>query len=276
MGFLDRLLGRSRDERPDIPGMTGGGTPRGYQSPTQAYQGGSYQQPAPYQQPTTAPRPAASTGTPGGGSGAGRDPDDVAVDRYRYLLRTAPPDAVEEAHAEAFAQLTPEQRRQVLAEVGASVPAAERATSDDPQALARMATRAEMRNPGTLERTFRGQGGQMGGSGAPGFGAMVGSSLLGTVAGVVIGSAVANALFGPMFGDPTTPVAEDAAAGEEGADAAGADGGEATDAGGADAGADGGGAEAGGDEGFFGGMFGGDGGGFFGGDGGGFDGGFDI
>ncbi|WP_277212067.1 hypothetical protein [Isoptericola croceus] len=268
MGFLDRLLGRSRDERSDIPGMTGGGTPRGYHSPTQSYQG--YQG---YQQPTaahtTAASPPASPGTAGG-----RGADDVAIDRYRYLLRTAPPDAVEQAHVEAFSQLTPEQRRRVLAEVGASLPASERATSDDPQALARMATRAELRNPGTLENSFRGQGGA---AGAPGFGSMVGSSLLGTVAGVVIGSAVANALFGPMFGDPTTPVAEDAAAGAEGADAA--------DSGGFDAGADAGGAEVAGDEGglfggFFGGdgggLFGGDGGGFFGGDGGGFDGGFDI
>ncbi|WP_407320085.1 hypothetical protein UQW22_06450 [Isoptericola halotolerans] len=243
--------------------MTRGSAPRVHRSPAWTSPGGTYQQ------PTTAQPAPSRPGTASGVPGAARTPDDVAVDRYRYLLRTAPPDAVEQAHAEAFAQLTPEQRRQVLAEVGASVPASERATSDDPRSLARMATRAEMRNPGTLEQTFRGQGG---GTGAPGFGAMVGSSLLGTVAGVVIGSAVANALFGPMFGDPTTPVAEDAAAadgGEAGAADAGGDAG--ADAGAADAGAD-----AGGDEGLFGGMFGGDGGGFFGGDGGGFDGGFDI
>ncbi|MEG3613916.1 hypothetical protein [Isoptericola haloaureus] len=261
MGFLDRLLGRSRDER-SIPGMTGGGTPRGYGPPTPSGSG-----------PGAAP--AASTH---------RSPDDVAIDRYRYLLRTAPPDAVEQAHAEAFAQLTPEQRRQVLSEVGATVPASERATSDDPQSLARMATRAEMRSPGTLENTFRSGGpGAMAGAGGPSFGSMMGSSLLGTVAGVVIGSAVANAMFGPAFGDPTTPVAEDAAAGgdaggegDPGAGDPGADGGD----GGAfaDGGADAGGADAAGDGGMFGGFFGGDDGGgglgdFFGGDGGG---GFDF
>lgn len=254
MGFLDRLLGRSRDERPAIPGMTGGGTPRGYQSPTQAYQPGTYQQ-----EPTaarTAPPSGPDSSGPGtSGPAPDRHPDDVAIDRYRYLLRTAPPDAVEQAHAEAFSQLTPEQRQRVLTEVGATVPESERATSDDPRSLARMATRAEMRSPGTLENTFRGQGGA-----APGFGAMVGSSLLGTVAGVVIGSAVANALFGPMFGDPSAPVAEDAAAAGDGSGAEG-------EAGAADAG----GGEAAGDEGIFGGFFGGDGGGFFGGDGGGFD-----
>ncbi|MCK0118435.1 hypothetical protein MWU57_15485 [Isoptericola sp. S6320L] len=246
--------------------MTGGGTPRGYQSPTQAYQAGSSQQ-----RPTTA-RSTTPSGPAASGPATERHPDDVAIDRYRYLLRTAPPDAVEQAHAEAFSQLTPEQRQRVLAEVGATVPASERATSDDPQALARMATRAEMRHPGTLEKTFRGQGG----AGAPGFGAMVGSSLLGTVAGVVIGSAVANAMFGPMFGDPTTPVAEDAAAGGDAGAEGGDAGAEGADPGNTEAGADAGGAEAAGDEGLFGGFFGGDGGGLFGGDGGGFDGGFDI
>jgi hypothetical protein len=32
--------------------------------------------------------------------------DEQAVERYRYLLRTAPPETIEEAHAEAFAKLT--------------------------------------------------------------------------------------------------------------------------------------------------------------------------
>src|ERR671916_3420431 len=74
--------------------------------------------------------------------------DEQAVERYRYMLRTAPPETVEQAHAEAFARLTPEQRHRVLTEVGNTVPESERATSDDPQSLARMATRAEMRQPG--------------------------------------------------------------------------------------------------------------------------------
>lgn len=101
----------------------------------------------------------------------------------------------------------------MLVELGEQVPAGERARSDAPADLARMATRAEMRDPGTLERSFAGRG-----QAGPGFGAMVGSSLLGTIAGVVIGSAVANALFGPAFADPTQPVAEDAAAEQGGED----------------------------------------------------------
>ena len=87
---------------------------------------------------------------------SGQLTDEQAVERYRYLLRTAPPEAIEQAHAEAFAQLTPEQRRLVLEGLSEDLPPQERADRDDPQSLARMATRAELRQPGTLERTFGG------------------------------------------------------------------------------------------------------------------------
>src|SRR3712207_4777912 len=112
-------------------------------------------------------------GTPQRGPAAGRgapakDPDQAAIDRYRYMLRTAPPETVEQAHAEAFAKLTPEQRRKVLADLSAEVPPAERAASDDPRSLARMATRAEMRQPGTMERALGGRGGMGGGMGMGG------------------------------------------------------------------------------------------------------------
>lgn len=115
--------------------------------------------------------------------------DAAAIERYRYLLRTAPPDAIEQAHAEAFAQLTPEQRRQVLEGLSADVPPQERATSDDPRALARMATRAEMRQPGTLEQRFGGMGGGMG------LGGVMATSLLASVAGAFVGTAIAGAIF---------------------------------------------------------------------------------
>src|SRR5215210_7065545 len=79
---------------------------------------------------------------------AGQTDDEQAVARYRYMLQTAPPETIELAHAEAFAGLTPEQRRLVLEELSANVPQAERANAkDDPQSLARMATRAEIRQP---------------------------------------------------------------------------------------------------------------------------------
>ena len=32
--------------------------------------------------------------------------DEQAVERYRYMLRTAPPDTIEQAHEEAFSRLS--------------------------------------------------------------------------------------------------------------------------------------------------------------------------
>ncbi|WP_454049917.1 hypothetical protein [Cellulomonas sp. Marseille-Q8402] len=186
-----------------------------------------------------------------GAPAAPADPDQAAIERYRYLLRTAPPDAIEQAHAEAFAQLTPEQRRQVLDGLSAEVPAAERSTDDDPRSLARMATRAELRQPGTLERSF-GRGGFGGGAGV-GMGGMIAGSLLASVAGAFVGTAIADSLFDLSDGGG------DAAEGD-----AGAEGGDAGFDGGGDVSADGGGW--GGD--FGGGDFGG---GFGGGDFGGGD-----
>ena len=137
-------------------------------------------------------RAAAPAGRPGG---AAKDPDEAAVERYRYMLRTAPPETIEQAHAEAFAKLTPEQRRTVLADVSSELPPAERATSDDPRSLARMATRAEMRNPGTMERALGG------GRGGMGMGGMIAGTLLASVAGAFIGTAIADAFFDDETGD---------------------------------------------------------------------------
>ena len=133
--------------------------------------------------------------------GAAKDPDEAAVERYRYMLRTAPPETIEQAHAEAFATLTPEQRRTVLTELGSQVPASERAASDDPKALARMATRAEMRQPGLLERTFSGRGGGMGGGYGMGggmgmgMGGMLAGGLFASMAGAFVGTAIAEEIF---------------------------------------------------------------------------------
>jgi hypothetical protein len=195
--------------------------------------------------------------------------DELAIERYRYLLRTAPPESIEAVHAEAFAKLTPEQRQQVFRSLSEQAPVGERLVSDDPQALARAATRQELRQPGSMERAFAGSpsGGGAYGRGGPSFGSMVGSSLLGTVAGVVIGSAIAQAFLPDASSfDAAGADGADAA----GADGAGADGGDAGDAGAGDAGGDWGGSGGdfgGGDWGGSGGDFGGD---FGGGDFGGF------
>ena len=191
MGLLDRLLGRNRRE-------THSPAPSGYAPPS------GHVPPAP----------------------AGTSEDERAIERYRYLLKTAPPDQIEEAHAEAFGRLTPEQRRQVLDQLATT---GERPQGDDPRSLARAATRAEVRSPGALERAFGG-GGHAGAPGGgygrgygPSFGSMVGGSLLGTIGGLVIGTAVADALFDTGIGDGGLFGGEDEMAAADGGDGFGAE-----------------------------------------------------
>jgi len=161
------------------------------------------------------------------GGAAAKDPDEAAVERYRYMLRTAPPETIEQAHAAAFAKLTPEQRQKVLADVSAELPPSERATSDDPRSLARMATRAEMRNPGTMERTLGG-----GRGGGMGMGGMIAGTLLASVAGAFIGTAIADAFLddegagdagGEEMAAADDPGVEDPGAGDFGGDFGGGD-----------------------------------------------------
>ena len=145
------------------------------------------------------------------------DADALAVERYRYLLRTAPPEELEKAHVEAFERLTPDQRARARVNLEGAIPAGEEPTSTDPQALARAATRAEMRAPGTLERAF--------GSGPAAEGA--GGSFLNTFAAVFIATSMADVLFGgfgdPYAADPGAGTADSAADGEAGAGEAGLD-----------------------------------------------------
>jgi hypothetical protein len=188
MGLLDRLFGRRRDEAE---------RPR---------------HPVP-QRPPSSPV--------GSGAPAPQDPDRAAIERYRYMLRTAPPDQLEEAHAEAFAKLDPDQRRQVLQQLSSVVPASE-GSADDPRSLARAATRAEVRQPGTLVQIFNGPagygsygggirgggfgggfGGGLGGGFGGGFGGGMGlgGTLLTSVAGAFVGTAIAEALIPDDFGN---------------------------------------------------------------------------
>jgi hypothetical protein len=126
------------------------------------------------------------------------DADEQALARYRYMLRTAPPEAIEQAHAEAFAQLTPEQRRRVLVELGKEIPESERPVlqraGDDPAQLARVATRAEIRAPGVMERTF-GALPASPGAAAGGMGGLFAGTLLASMAGTVLGSVIAQHFF---------------------------------------------------------------------------------
>lgn len=182
-----------------------------------------------------------------------RNEDEIALERYRYLLRTAPPEQIEQVHAEAFARLTPQQRELLFEELKQSAPAGEAPRGSDAASLASSATRSELRQPGTLERTL-GSRAFGGGAGGPSFGSMFASSLLGSVAGYVIGSAIMTAFLpDPGFGG------YDAGGDGYGGDGSGGDGsgadGSGADASGADASADGG-WDGGGDFGDFGGDFG--------------------
>ncbi len=120
----------------------------------------------------------------------------------------------------------------MLEGLSTDLPPQERTDRDDPQSLARMATRAELRRPGTLERTFGGIG--PGGTGI-GRGGLLAADFLSTVAGVVVGTAIADAIFSDGGYDQGYADGAEAAEGGQGTDAAGAG-----DAGG-DAGGDGGG-----------------------------------
>ncbi len=79
-----------------------------------------------------------------------------ATDCYRYLLRTAPPFAIERAHTEALLQLAPAQRRQFTQALCRHLPDTLQPGESDVEAraLARLATRAELRQPGLLERAL--------------------------------------------------------------------------------------------------------------------------
>src|SRR5215212_5060081 len=141
-----------------------------------------------------------------------RDTDEVAIERYRYLLRTAPPEEIEKAHAEAFAKLTPDQRARVLDGLATVTPEPGlRAAGNDPDRLARLATRAEMRESGTMERVFGqlpARGGFLGGMG-------FGGTFLSTLAGAFVGTMIAQSLFdsvGYPDGDPAASGSEDATA----------------------------------------------------------------
>ena len=151
----------------------------------------------------------------GGRRTAGELPDEQAVERYRYLLRTAPPEQIEQAHAEAFAQLTPisasrcspswRPRSRPGNARGPTTPrrcprghpCRDAAARDARAGVRRL--RAGLRRGG-YGRVEGGYGRRYGGRRA-GMGSMIGGSLLGTIGGLVIGTAVADALFDTGMGD---------------------------------------------------------------------------
>jgi hypothetical protein len=151
-----------------------------------------------------------------------RSADEQALDRYRYLLRTAPPETIEQVHAEAFARLTDGQRALIYEELSRGAATGERPLSSEPATLARAATRAEVRRPGSLESSLSGSTAGIT-PGGPGFGSMLASSLLGTVAGYVIGSALVSAFLPWDAGYDAAASGDGAGEGADAVDASAAD-----------------------------------------------------
>ena len=97
-------------------------------------------------------------------------------------------------------------------------PSGEAPRDSAPASLASAATRQELRNPGTMERSL--------GGGGMGFGSMMASSLLGTVAGYVIGSALVGAFL--PDGNSGAEDSANSADSADSADSAGDTGGDAS------------------------------------------------
>ncbi len=136
--------------------------------------------------------------------GPPRPQDERAVERYRYLLRTAPPEDLERAHVEAFAELSPAQRQLIMRGLARELPESEQGQlTNAPDALARAATRTELKTPGTLERAL-----------TPAGGAMY-TNLFSTLAGAFVGSALASSLFGGLVAPPLPQGDDDAAANDD-------------------------------------------------------------
>lgn len=103
--------------------------------------------------------------------GRPEDLDDYEVQqRYRQVLRNAPPEMIEDAHADAFSQLDPQERRLLAQRLRQQARQLESPYDDpydrddqdeDPRTLARMARQAEQRNPNVLDQLFGGQQGPL-------------------------------------------------------------------------------------------------------------------
>ena len=103
--------------------------------------------------------------------GQHQDFDDREVQqRYRQVLRNAPPEVIEDAHAEAFSRLDPQERRLLAQRLRQQAeqldsrydsPYDNDQYDDDPRTLARMARRAEQQNPNILDQVFGGQPGPL-------------------------------------------------------------------------------------------------------------------
>jgi hypothetical protein len=123
--------------------------------------------------------------------------DELAVQRYEHLLRTASPETVEQVHTEAFGRLTEEQRDLLFRKLTDGAPTPDDRPADAlPATLAKTATRAEAAERGSLPRI-------LGGQQTRGTDGIFGGSLLNAIAAYAIVSAVADGIFlASAFGQP--------------------------------------------------------------------------
>ena len=130
------------------------------------------------------------------GQTAASPEDRAAIARYDYLLKTAMPEQLEQVHRDAFARLTPEQRRQVESRLRDELPVGEQPRSSSPDDLARSAVRGEAHKPGFLRGLFAkpGVAGAAGAAAGVGVGAVAGGLLA-----AVAGGAVLSSVAGPML-----------------------------------------------------------------------------
>lgn len=97
------------------------------------------------------------------------DQDDVQ-ERYRHMLRNAPPDAFDDAQEEAFQRLSPQQREDLARQLyqyqqqgqgGYQQQVDPRSLAQDPRALGRMLRQTEQQQPGVLDQLFGGAQGAL-------------------------------------------------------------------------------------------------------------------
>lgn len=81
--------------------------------------------------------------------------EDQAVRQYRFLLRTAPQDALEAAHVDALSAIGPALRESVLATVRSELMAGAHLSADDIRPLAHLITLGERRRPGSMVGSLR-------------------------------------------------------------------------------------------------------------------------
>lgn len=171
--------------------------PSGAQPDGAASPSGSASQTPPAGDPYAPPPAGAAGAVPRAastGAGVGSESDRAAIARYDYLLQTADPQRVEQIHRDAFARLTPQQRRLVEERMRSELPAGERPRSPSPEDLARAAGRAEAVRPGRM----RGLLSRVRGSGSGGAAGMAGGAAVG-ILGAVAGGAVLSAVAAPLL-----------------------------------------------------------------------------